>query len=784
MKKFFTFMALVLFSAMLNAQAVQRSYVVLEIGTGTWCTYCPGAANGAHDLLANGKQVAVIENHNGDPFANTASNARNSYYSISGYPTANFDGTFTHVGGAACPNGNSYSSYLNYYNQAYAVQSPLKIDIAGTNSGNTYNITISMHKLAAITATDLKLHLVLTESNIATAPWPGSSGCMTQVDHVTRIFVPDHNGTSINFTNGDFQVINLTFQKDPAWVAAECELVAFVQSHGAKTIYNGMKVALNALPVPMSVDFTGSPTTGCAPVVTNYTGIAAGATNWQWNLPGGTPATSSVQNPVVTYNTAGSYDVTLTAWNSATGRGNVKTSTNFITMNAAPVAPATPQGNNSMCQNPPNVTYSIAAVSGAQSYTWDLTPPEAGVMTPAGTSCTIDFSNSWTGSAQLKVRGSNACGDGNWSAPLTITVSEEPQQPSAPTGPTQLCMNPANSDYVAAHTGPVTDYVWELLPYDAGAIYPAWNTCMVDWVNNYSGTATLKVKAVNGSCMSNWSDVLTITVNPGPTAYNVTGGGIYCGQGGNGLPIGLDDSETGVNYTLYHNGSATSQVVAGTGNSITFGNQLAVGDYTVKAANSSAGCANNMTGSATITMDPEPPQVPGEPNGPSQVYTGATPTSEYVTTGGQYSTTYSWDVTPATAGTVTGNSTTGLVAWNPVYAGPAQVRVQGVNACGAGSYSTSFEVTVDLGVGIPENSQAPRMTLSPNPAKGEVTFLSGLKGLARVILYDSFGRQVMVLHDVELSRNPVISLAKLSAGVYMVHVTTGENSEIIRLVVQ
>ena len=54
-----------------KAQNVQRSFVVLEIGTGTWCVYCPGAAGGADQLVDEGKSVAVIENHNGDSYANT-----------------------------------------------------------------------------------------------------------------------------------------------------------------------------------------------------------------------------------------------------------------------------------------------------------------------------------------------------------------------------------------------------------------------------------------------------------------------------------------------------------------------------------------------------------------------------------------------------------------------------------------------------------------------------------------------------------------------------------------
>jgi PKD repeat protein len=38
---------------------------------------------------------------------------------------------------------------------------------------------------------------------------------------------------------------------------------------------------------------------------------------WSWDFPGGTPATSADQNPVIQYNTAGTYDITLTVTNSA-----------------------------------------------------------------------------------------------------------------------------------------------------------------------------------------------------------------------------------------------------------------------------------------------------------------------------------------------------------------------------------------------------------------------------------------------------------------------------------
>lgn len=53
-------------------------------------------------------------------------------------------------------------------------------------------------------------------------------------------------------------------------------------------------------------------------------------TSWNWTFEGGTPATSSIQNPSVTYNTSGTYSVTLSVTNSS---GTVSTTKNqYITV--------------------------------------------------------------------------------------------------------------------------------------------------------------------------------------------------------------------------------------------------------------------------------------------------------------------------------------------------------------------------------------------------------------------------------------------------------------------
>lgn len=60
-----------------------------------------------------------------------------------------------------------------------------------------------------------------------------------------------------------------------------------------------------------------------------------GPTGWEWTFEGGNPATSSLQNPVVTYNLEGSYDVTLTVWKDAIS--DSKTISNFINVGGSQI---------------------------------------------------------------------------------------------------------------------------------------------------------------------------------------------------------------------------------------------------------------------------------------------------------------------------------------------------------------------------------------------------------------------------------------------------------------
>lgn len=68
----------------------------------------------------------------------------------------------------------------------------------------------------------------------------------------------------------------------------------------------------------VGASFNSDSTSACIGSLITYSDLSTGnPTNWQWTFQGGTPATSTAQNPTVTYAAAGMYDVTLVAYNAS-----------------------------------------------------------------------------------------------------------------------------------------------------------------------------------------------------------------------------------------------------------------------------------------------------------------------------------------------------------------------------------------------------------------------------------------------------------------------------------
>jgi PKD repeat protein len=167
-------------------------------------------------------------------------------------------------------------------------------------------------------------------------------------------------------------------------------------------------------------NFSGNPTQVCRGGSVAFTDLSTNTpTSWSWTFAGGTPATSTAQNPVIVYNTAGTYAVTLTATNSA--GSNTRTMTSYIKVKGKPNAPAMVIGpSTELCPTgTPSAVYSIDSVAEATSYTWS-TPTNAVLANGQGSrTATLNFSSSFT-TGMVTVTADNSCGS---SAPAVLALT-------------------------------------------------------------------------------------------------------------------------------------------------------------------------------------------------------------------------------------------------------------------------------------------------------------------------------------------------------------------------
>jgi len=88
-------------------------------------------------------------------------------------------------------------------------------------------------------------------------------------------------------------------------------------------------------------NFTGTPTSGTAPLIVTFTDRSTNTpTSWSWDFGDGSSVNSTMQNPVRTYSSVGTYTVSLTATNSA--GSNTTTRTSYITVSSESPAKTSP----------------------------------------------------------------------------------------------------------------------------------------------------------------------------------------------------------------------------------------------------------------------------------------------------------------------------------------------------------------------------------------------------------------------------------------------------------
>ncbi len=195
------------------------------------------------------------------------------------------------------------------------------------------------------------------------------------------------------------------------------------------------------MPATLVSNFTASVTAGCAGMEVTFTDASLGAVSWLWTFPGGTPEISTEQNPVVVYNTKGVYDVTLEISDGTDSQQMTKY--NYIHVDDVPAKAGAIDGDVAV-GNGETEMYQTQMLDNCTLYEWVLIPAEAGVMSMNMNEVEIVWSETYVGSAILKVCGGNDCGMGEYSDGLEIMVMD-------PTG-----INDISTKGVSVYPNPTT----------------------------------------------------------------------------------------------------------------------------------------------------------------------------------------------------------------------------------------------------------------------------------------------------------------------------------------
>ncbi|MCC7501573.1 MAG: PKD domain-containing protein [Flavobacteriales bacterium] len=197
----------------------------------------------------------------------------------------------------------------------------------------------------ALLVGDVEDYGVYVSSSLAAVSIAASpSTTITYGTNVTFTPTPTNGGgapTYSWFKNGLFQSTGATYSS--ATLLPGDQVYALLYSNLAGVVASPATSNTLTMTVtgPPQSDFKASTRAVCVGSSVTFTDISLlTPTSWSWSFPGGTPSTSTAQNPTVTYNTAGTYNVTLTASNGL-GTGTTTTKTAYITVYALPTAGCT-----------------------------------------------------------------------------------------------------------------------------------------------------------------------------------------------------------------------------------------------------------------------------------------------------------------------------------------------------------------------------------------------------------------------------------------------------------
>ena len=304
--------------------------------------------------------------------------------------------TATPTNGGATP---TYQWQLNGTNIGGATSSTFSSSTLVTGDVITVIMTSSLSCATGSPATSNTLTMTVTPTVAASVSIVGAPLTICIGDPVTFTATPTNGGTtpsyqwqingvnagpnsptftSTGLANGDVITVIMTS--------------SFTCATGSPATSNSLSVVVNSCTPPVA-NFTANQTVFCAtPACVNFTDLSTNTpTSWSWSFPGGSPASSTSQNPTnICYSANGSYDVVLIATNA--DGSDTLTQIGYITVGA----PVTVTVSGNLVINACESTTLYASPSDG-TYSWSpgisTTGPEATVSPTVTTDYTVEYTS-------------------------------------------------------------------------------------------------------------------------------------------------------------------------------------------------------------------------------------------------------------------------------------------------------------------------------------------------------------------------------------------------------
>jgi len=426
-------------------------------------------------------------------------------------------------------------------------------------------------------------------------------------------------------------------------------------------------------------------------------------TSYQWSQNGSAISGATGSTYVTTATSVAqlqSYSVLLTTGGGCLSNTSATGSTATVPFTITPTVgiPSSPSGPTTRCEGSGTGAYTTSATN-VTGYNWSITPSSAGTISGTSTTGTVTWSATFSGTAVVSVTASG-CNGPSAAASTNVTVGPAVQSMTLSiTGTLPVCTNGATS-FIAnvgnAGTGTLT-YQWIKNGVNVSStVTPAPPAYVLATTSYSSGDVVYCTVTTNQGCYNPTatSNSMTITTTA-PVTFTAgagpSGGISYC----QGAPVTLvaSGNETVTSYQWSQNGSAISGATGSTyPTTATSVSQLQSYSVTLTTG---AGCLNNTTATGTTASVPftvtPTVGVPTAPSGSTTRCEGSG-TGTY-TTSATNATAYNWTISPATAGTIAGTSTTGTVTWSATYTGTAVISVT-ASGCNGPSAAASTNVIV------------------------------------------------------------------------------------------